>query len=168
MQNFSKFLGPMPAKWPLFLDFPNSRRPLKKDPLFRETGYERGIRFGTWPSLIPQMSHAIDEQGADCLIRHPRQQCRLVQCWLKPTLLSGYVVFKVSLPIDNFGYSFIAQVVTPEMADELSILWAETKWSPFRRRHFKCIFVNENCSILIKNWNLFPMVQLTIFHNCFI
>ena len=43
---FSKFRGLMPAKWPIFLGFANSRLPLKKCPLFRENGYERGIRFG--------------------------------------------------------------------------------------------------------------------------
>ena len=36
----------MPAKWPPFLDFANSRLSLKKYPLSRENGYERGIRFG--------------------------------------------------------------------------------------------------------------------------
>ena len=49
---FSKFRGLMPAKWPLFLDFANSRLPLKKYPFFRENGYERGIRFGReWGGL---------------------------------------------------------------------------------------------------------------------
>ena len=36
----------MPAKWPFFLDFANSRLPLTKYPLFCENGYERGIRLG--------------------------------------------------------------------------------------------------------------------------
>ena len=31
---YSKFRGLMPAKWPLFLDFANSRLPLKKYPFF--------------------------------------------------------------------------------------------------------------------------------------
>ena len=34
------------CKMTLFLHFANSRLPLKKYPLFRENGYERGIRFG--------------------------------------------------------------------------------------------------------------------------
>ena len=33
-------------KWPVFLDFPNSRLPLKKIPPYRENGYEQGIRSG--------------------------------------------------------------------------------------------------------------------------
>ena len=43
---FSKFRGLMPAKWSLFFGFANSHLRLKKYPLFRENGYERGIRFG--------------------------------------------------------------------------------------------------------------------------
>ena len=43
---FSKFRGLMPEKWPLFLDFANSRLSLKKDPFFRENRYERGKSFG--------------------------------------------------------------------------------------------------------------------------
>ena len=51
---FSKFRGLMPAKWPIFLDFANSRLPLKKYHLFRENGYQRGIHFGrrSWTSCL--------------------------------------------------------------------------------------------------------------------
>ena len=48
MQNvypLSKFCRFMPEKLPLFLDFANSRLPLKNYPFLRESGYERGIRF---------------------------------------------------------------------------------------------------------------------------
>ena len=43
---------------------------------------------------------------------------------------------------------------------------AETKWPPFRRRHFKHIFVNVR--ILFNfHWNLFLRVQLTILQHWF-
>ena len=42
---FSKFRRFMSEKLPLFLDFANSRLPLKKNPFLRESGYERGIGF---------------------------------------------------------------------------------------------------------------------------
>ena len=48
----------MPAKWPLFLDFANSRLPLKKYPLFRVNGYERGIRLGReWRGRGDELNH---------------------------------------------------------------------------------------------------------------
>ena len=62
---FSKFRGLMPEQWTLFLDFENSRLPLKKYPLFRENGYERGIRFGRkWRGrgVIPSNPHALSLQ----------------------------------------------------------------------------------------------------------
>ena len=36
----------MPEKLPLSLDFANSRLRLKNCPFFRESGYDRGVRFG--------------------------------------------------------------------------------------------------------------------------
>ena len=43
--HFSKFRRFMPEKLPLFLDFANSRIPLKNYLFLRDSGYERGKRF---------------------------------------------------------------------------------------------------------------------------
>ena len=42
-----------------------------------------------------------------------------------------------------------------------------TKWTPFRKRHFKCIFFNKYEFRLQFHWTLLIRVQLTIFPLCF-
>ena len=48
------------------------------------------------------------------------------------------------------------------------LIEAETKWSPFSRRHFKCIFLNEKYKIRVRfHWSLFRRAQLIIFQHWF-
>ena len=54
---FSKFRRLMTEKLPPFLDFANSRLPLKNYPFLRESGYERGIRFDREGAGITSTMH---------------------------------------------------------------------------------------------------------------
>ena len=78
MQNlpFLKISRIHACKMTPFLGFANSRLPLKKYPLFRENGYERGMRFGR-------------EQGAGALAKYGVSLWGLIS--ILPLLLSKYI-----------------------------------------------------------------------------
>ena len=55
------------------------------------------------------------------------------------------------------------------ITEPLATCWhieAATKWPQFYRRHFKCIFLNENVALRFR-FSLFLRVKLAIFHHWF-
>ena len=51
------------CKMTLFIDFANSRLPLKKYPFFRGNGYERGIYFGReWGQFYGRRPRTVNER----------------------------------------------------------------------------------------------------------